>query len=656
MPTRATHTISAYALPALPLILAVLLYGYAVRLPFFLDDLLLFDMIRTYPESGVPGLRFWGGAPQFTYYRPLVFSLWEMNTALLGGRFDPFGLHLLNVLLFGFSGVILGRVVVLVTGWRSAGLIAGCAFVLFPFSYNAVIWVASLFHVLMAFAVLLALWAACIWLRRGRILALILAWVAAFVAIFSHENGVLLLPLLIGMLVVLREPYRASRMVLLLLPLGLMLAAFAYAFVFIRTAPPTQLHLSQAPESFGLFAQAFVWPLSSLARVLLGAEESALLFYVLFGVAVLPTLYFSYRYARRGFWWLLYGLLWYVLAALPAVLLLAPDYIRGSWRLLLLSSAGQAWFWGVAAAMLLERQVGATPLRPILRRSVLIAALAIGLFACAVSVAFLLQRRDDALRQSAYTWALQAELLAHTRGDKPLVINPPQWLAPVEHERLFPTLGLGVQFMGGYVNYYQMIWAHTGQPFPQVEAIFFRPGFAPPDDVSYAPYYSIPLEWDFTTQIRQASDLFVTRFEDGRFYPLFVGRPGAAGHDEALQSWLDGDVMLTAAHATLGSDNVVTLATRWQVTVAQPVTPYMAVYCDDVLLAESDHAVWGGIHPFRVWLPGETQSEVRHLPLPMSVAAACLHVTIGLQPEANTALDVAATPYELDVQPTADAP
>ena len=56
----------SYLLFALPLVLALLLYGYSVRLPFFLDDGLLFSMIKDYGPNGVPGLRFWGGAASFS--------------------------------------------------------------------------------------------------------------------------------------------------------------------------------------------------------------------------------------------------------------------------------------------------------------------------------------------------------------------------------------------------------------------------------------------------------------------------------------------------------------------------------------------------------------------------------------------------------------
>ncbi|MFN8372715.1 MAG: hypothetical protein U0694_07540 [Anaerolineae bacterium] len=56
----------------------------ALRLPLYLDDGILCAMIRDYSANGVPLLRFWGGSPSFQYYRPMVFSLLELNYALEG--------------------------------------------------------------------------------------------------------------------------------------------------------------------------------------------------------------------------------------------------------------------------------------------------------------------------------------------------------------------------------------------------------------------------------------------------------------------------------------------------------------------------------------------------------------------------------------------
>ncbi|MFN8372045.1 MAG: hypothetical protein U0694_04115 [Anaerolineae bacterium] len=150
----------------------------------------------------MPGLRFWGGAISFPYYRPAVFTVWELEQMLVGGHFDPFALHVLNVLCFGMAGVVLGRVVERITRRSLAGYIAGLTFVLFPFSYAAVILVAALFHMMLALCAALTLFFALAWLDRRRIWTLLLCWLSImFVGVFSHENGVLV-PLLALLLAV----------------------------------------------------------------------------------------------------------------------------------------------------------------------------------------------------------------------------------------------------------------------------------------------------------------------------------------------------------------------------------------------------------------------------------------------------------------------
>ncbi|HRF98026.1 MAG TPA: hypothetical protein PLZ51_22625, partial [Aggregatilineales bacterium] len=70
----------------------------------------------------------------------------------------------LNVMLYGMTGVLLGafiRRMGRIMGLPNRdmlGGIAGVIYVLFPFNYNAVIWVASMFHILAGFGAMVALW------------------------------------------------------------------------------------------------------------------------------------------------------------------------------------------------------------------------------------------------------------------------------------------------------------------------------------------------------------------------------------------------------------------------------------------------------------------------------------------------------------------
>lgn len=631
-PTRLRRWLLLLAL-ALPLLVGTALYAYSVRLPFFLDDGLLFTMIRDYP-GGTPGFRFWAGSPSFAYYRPAVFSIWEFQQMLLGGRFDPFGLHALNVLAFALSASVVAAIARRITGLALAGMLAGLVFALFPFSYNAVTWVASQFHVLMTLALLLAVWSSLLWMDGRGVWSLLLAWACAFLAIFSHENGVLVVPLT-GLLIAGLHGPRAllrRRVGLLLIPMAASAAVYVYLVLTVpRPGPQPRLLLEMFPGSFALMIQGLAYPLAALIRRTTGANASTLLLIGLAAAVVIPALVFLARASRRLMWSALFGVAWYILAALPTILLLETEYIRGSWRLLMLSSVGAGIFWG---ALLCGLWLAFRPQQRRLYYGARALAAALALLTLVVSVGFLAQRRADALLQAAYTWALQAEIQQHTKG-APMVINAPAFLASVDEDRYFLTTGMGVMFMQSYVNYAQQFWAQTGEDFPWIQTMAYHPTIKAAPEIMYAPYLTVPPEADFTTQLMQASDIYVTVFEGRDFYPVYVGGPGMPGSAVPIAQFPAGGVALTEAAFSLSAPDAVQVQTRWQAATPQAVVPAVEVWCDGTLVGQSVLDVWGGTHPFRVWQPGEIQSDLRAIRLSAPVTPECLQVTVGLADEAG---------------------
>ena len=89
---------------ALPLALAFAVYGYTLRLPFFVDD-----GPNLWTAEHLDGVEQWAGTPAFPYYRPVAFSIWKLNDALYG-RFDAPSLHWLNMACLGVSGVAAGQI------------------------------------------------------------------------------------------------------------------------------------------------------------------------------------------------------------------------------------------------------------------------------------------------------------------------------------------------------------------------------------------------------------------------------------------------------------------------------------------------------------------------------------------------------------------
>ncbi len=656
------NRLSIYLLRALPLLVALLLYSYSVRLPFFIDDGLHFAMIKDYPANGVPGLRFWGGAISFPYYRPAVFTVWEIEQMLVGGHFDSFALHLLNVLCFGLAGVALSRVVERITRNSFASTIAGLTFVLFPFSYGAVILVAALFHMMLALFVTLALWFALMWLdeRRSK-LSLVLCWLCAFVAVFSHENGVLLLPLLVVLIVIVYgiKTLLTRRALILLLPIVAIIGVFLALWATVPRANDAPRLLETVFVSLGIMLQGLVYPFVALTRTLtcsIGtcAQGEPML---LWGVAVVviviviallphpptPSAPLGRGGARsRVVMAQLYGLTWYVLGALPAVLLLAPDYISGSPRLMVFSSLGAGIFWGASLAAIWgeSRQLSVLSRQstnyfalfaPLRFKVVFILIVTLAVF---VSVRFLSERRDEALVQSDYTWQL-LRLLEHDQPTAPLVVNAPAFLAPTEANRTFLTGAEGVVYMDAYVNYSQQFWAMTGVEFPHVEALAYNPTQRNMPDIVFAPYQTVG-QGTFLERLRAASHIYATYFEGEQFFPVYVGSPNVDGSDEPFALFNDGDLALTEAAAVYVPEaQAVTVTTRWHVGVPIAAKPFVHVVCDGVLVGQLDGAIWGETYPFSQWSAGETQTDVRQIRLSQPVTRECLNVVAGVYWEAD---------------------
>jgi hypothetical protein len=61
------------------------------------------------------------------------------------------------------------------------------------------------------------------------------------------------------------------------------------------------------------------------------------------------------------------------------------------------------------------------------------------------------------------------------------------------------------------------------------------------------------------------------------------------------------------------------------------------VSCDGEQVGQSAGAIWGGTHPFRVWQPGEIQTDLREIRLSRSVSVtkSCLQIYSGVSGEGN---------------------
>ncbi|MEZ4644226.1 MAG: hypothetical protein R3E31_16090 [Chloroflexota bacterium] len=143
-------------------------------------------------------LELWTRA-QLAYYRPLNFHLWKLFYDLLGEH-NRLVNHGLNLLLHATNGWLVGWLAWKVWPRKQADqylrpFLSATLFLFFPFSYQGVPWVGSLNHLLAIFLMLLSLAAYLLWRQNGRRCWLFGGLLAALLAPFAHENGILVGPL-----------------------------------------------------------------------------------------------------------------------------------------------------------------------------------------------------------------------------------------------------------------------------------------------------------------------------------------------------------------------------------------------------------------------------------------------------------------------------
>jgi hypothetical protein len=289
-----------YLLAALPMLVVVALWGYAVRLPFYLDDVPHFTLLRDVPDLGV----WWAGDAPFPFYRPVMFTVWWAAHGLTG-RFDPLALHTINLFVYGLSALLIGRIARRLTESDLAGAAAGLWFAAYPFAYNAVPLVAALGHVGLVFGAALCGYFALIWndfdaktLRRKdktqykgtttqrhkRYVALGLCWIGGFIGVFSHENGVLILPLVSLLLVAAnaRPPHKNPivwfaetaralldrRIMQLIFPLILLTATYLAVWSGIERGEGVGVRWGSLLDSWATLMQGLAYTLIALARPL----------------------------------------------------------------------------------------------------------------------------------------------------------------------------------------------------------------------------------------------------------------------------------------------------------------------------------------------------------------------------------------------------
>ena len=616
---------------ALVALLSFWLYRAALPLAYFNDD----PTGHFAWMEGRTVVDFFSGSAAYGYYRPVVFAALRLFETLCGGGawpHNPFADHALLVLLHAANTALVWAL-----AWRLAGRgpgraacawVAALVFAALPFSYEAVAYVASLTHPLVTFFILVTL----LLYSRGSRFQVPGSreersslepgtWNLApfFLALLTHETGLLALPALVGV-DWLRRPGDAARARLRRLwPYGLAAALFVALWLAI---PKNSAQGLNSPGDIAgntvPFLQTLVFPLLPLVRLDAG-DVGALAALAAATVAALGLL--AWR-ARVGRLWL-FALGWVALAALPSLLFLGPAYVYGSPRLSYLPAVGVGLLWGVPV-LAIARRKGTTDFTdstdstdfPPGKSVESVKSVVPSLLVLSYLLALLWPARPFVNCQLEFY--AETSRLARAMGDvggaapagqEIVFVNAPFFFSstaarPDGCPSPYPWTPTGGILIPPYAQPRDFV-RFNGGPARAVSGVSFA-GYAPG-------WRTFGPEIDGEALRAAVADSAVTVFDLGRgeFLDLSAGwRPGGAGAGEPLAAFGGALALVGATAETTGDALDVQL--DWRVMAPPPFLPAVFVHVYDAagaLAVQSDGPPANGLAPVDLWQPGDGLSD-----------------------------------------------
>ena len=611
--------------PTLPLqaalvaLLSFWLYRSALPLAYFNDD----PTGHFAWMEGQSVVAFFTGSAAYGYYRPVVFAALRLFETLFGGGdwpHNPFADHALLVLLHAVNTALVWALARRLAGrGRDAfAWVAALVFAALPFSYEAVAYVASLTHPLVTFFVLSALLLYQRGARGQGVGARTLApnpWPLApfFIALLTHETGLLALPALVGVDWLRRPGDPARARLRRLWPYGVAAALFVALWLLIPKNsaqglnPPADIAGNAVP-----FLQTLVFPLLPLLR-LDAADVGALL---ALAAGVLAALGLLAWWAGVEQLWA-FALGWVALAALPSLLFLGPAYVYGSPRLSYLPAVGVGLLWGLPVLAVARRRKGTTdyadfrslePIKPgVLPLVCLVYLLALlwparPFVACQLAFYAETSRLARAMGDSGRAAPARQELVfvnapfffSSTAARPDGCPNPYPWtpsggilIPPYAQARDF------VRFNGGPDR------AATGVSFPG-----YAPGWRT---------FGSEIGGDALRAAVAESSVHVFDLGRGGFSDLSADwRPGGASDGAARATF--GAALALAGGAAVATGDSVHGQLDWRVVDRPAFLPAVFVHVYDAsgaLVAQSDGPPANGFAPVDLWEPGDGLSDTR---------------------------------------------
>lgn len=624
-PLRRSSAPLRYIGPVTVALAALWLYRDALHLAFFNDD----PTGHFAWMEGRTMASFFASSAAYGYYRPVVFAALRLFETLFGTAVwphNPFADHALLLLLHAANTALVWALARRLSGRAAYAWVAALLFATVPFSYEAVAYVASLTHPLVVFWILAAL---LVYDRRrppavgrqttddgpqpawNRQLAAgrwPLATLFTILALLTHENGLFVLPALVGV-DWLRRPgdglrARAGRLWSFAAPAVLYLLLWAS---IPKNSQEGLNSLADAGRNAVPFLQTVVYPLLPLLR--LDAGDVTLL--VALAAAVVGLFGWLAWRARVGRLWA-FAAGWIVLSALPSLLFLNPAYVYGSPRLSYLPAVGVGLLWGLPL-LFRNRITSAKPGFYRLASIILSAGFTLALVLPARP--FVRCQLDFYADTSRMAREMALSAAAAPAGRPVVFVNAPFFFSSTT---VRPD---------GCPNPYA--WTPTGgillPPYAQARD-FVRFNGGPDRDAAGVVYSGYGPGWrTFGPEIDGGAlraavgtgAVYVFDLARGGFFDLTATwQPGGGATKEPLVSF-GAALALTEATATAAGD-ALDARLDWRVLAPPALLPAVFVHVYDpagALAAQSDAPPAGGLVPLDLWRPGDGLVDVRHIDL-----------------------------------------
>lgn len=599
--------------------LLLVTFGPALSLPFMADDFFQFPFVDRHTLAEL-----WQTAEGLYYYRPLAFSFWKVAAAITGYH-SPLLLHASNLLIHLSNALLVGwladQLWAAVPGGAPATpnwarrFIGASLYLVFPFSFEAVPWVAALMHPLMTALVLLSV-AGYLQLRdKGSLLWGVASLICAFLAPFAHENGALALPLLAAVEVTRPAGDRSSpreRLTLLsywIIPLFLWYLIWRLEPRTVGTGGLSLNSLATMLRNSIYVLQAAAYPVTwfgvPIVRRLPLAELPAIALLSTAGLAVLAWIQWRGGADRRS----LLPWLWFLIASIPAVAFLSFSYLQAAPRVLMLASVGIVWLWVDAIVLLpelLKRLTNSVTLPKVVSAGLVLVMLG-------QSVLYIRQQMRTYEAGGDLIWDIvHKTVAANESGHIAVFANLPTWLAL---PRTYFALGEeGAMLMPTADKMDTLVTVHSRSP-AQILAIEH------PETRQEMPYYHgiVAQEPDWSQLATVGAQLFATRYVNKTLFAQPAGSmESAAGAEGAQPLALFEECLILHNVDTHFGKGILQIELVWWQTCEIPAEFTVFVHLLDekgALVAQADGDPLLGILPFSRWPENALVSDKRWVAL-----------------------------------------